>query len=125
MQVGLGSPYNAVADRALGITFWAKIGSGATPNVQVSFPDKDTDPTGGLCDPSSTGATGCYDHFNARLILNTTWTQQTLLFNQLVQDGWGNIAPAFDPTTLYSIQFNVAAGSTFDVWIDDLAFVTF
>ena len=105
-------------------SFWAKIGSGVTPNVQVSFPDKDTDPTGGLCDPSSTGATGCYDHYNERLFFSTTWTQETIYFTKLVQDGWGNLAPAFDPTTLYSIQFNVAAGSTFDISIDDLAFIT-
>jgi hypothetical protein len=123
MKVSLGSPYNATADKAIGITFWAKAGAGSTPNVHVTFPDKDTDPTYGLCDPSTTAANGCYDDFGARLALSSNWGQYTILFAQLTQDGWGRIASQFDPSTLYSIQFLVAAGATFDIWVDDIAFV--
>lgn len=123
MKVSLGSPYNATADKAIGITFWAKAGAGSTPNVHVTFPDKDTDPTYGLCDPSTTAANGCYDDFGARIALSSNWAQYTIFFAQLTQDGWGRIASQFDPSTLYSIQFLVAAGATFDVWVDDIAFV--
>ncbi len=124
VRVGLGAPYDAAGHGAIGIQFSAKVGSGSTGNVRVSFPDPDTDPRGGLCDPNSTGAKGCYDHFSQRVLLTPSWSQVTIRFSNLTQDGWGYIPPAFTPSAIYEIQFNVDQGSTFDVWVDNLEFIS-
>ncbi len=118
-SVGLGSPYDATA--YAGITFLARIGAGSTSVVRVAFPDKDTDPSGNRCSTVAGSATACFDHFGERITLSTTWTTVTIAFSDLTQDGFGNVVSQFDPSTLYSIQWNLDAGATFDVWIDNLA----
>ncbi|MGA7741288.1 MAG: hypothetical protein WBP56_15535 [Polyangia bacterium] len=117
---GLGSPYNASA--YTGIDFWAKIDAGTTSVLRVAFPDKDTDPDGGLCQTNVTGPTQCYDHYGARITLTTTWTKYTVPFSSLSQDGWGRPGLAFDPSTLYEVLFQIPVDARFGVWIDDVAF---
>ncbi len=89
---------------------------------RVSLPDKDTDLSGGLCSAAA-GATECYDHFGAYFSASSTWTQTTVLFSELTQQGWGNLAPTFDAKSIYDVQFGVDAGATFDLWIADLSFL--
>lgn len=120
--VGLGGPYNASAYR--GVSFWAKVGPNSTNLVRIAFPDKDTDPTGGLCNPTTGSANGCYDHYGKQLILQPTWTKVDVRFTDLVQQGFGNLASQFDPSTLFRIEWDIPAGATFDIWVDDIAFLT-
>ena len=121
--VGLGGAYNASAYK--GISFWAKVGATASPAVKVSFPDKDTDPAGGTCSTAAGApANGCYDHWGKHLNLPTTWTKITIRYTDLSQDLWGNLVSQFDPSTLFRIQWEIPAGATFDIWVDDISFLT-
>jgi hypothetical protein len=117
---GIGSPYNASA--YTGISFWAKIDGGTSSGLRVAFPDKDTQPDGGLCQPNGGGPTQCWDHYGKRIALTTTWTKYTVPFSSLSQDGWGRLGTAFDPSTLYEVQFEIPVDGKFGIWIDDVAF---
>ena len=119
---GLGSPYDAFAYD--GITFWAKIDAGTSQGLRVAFPDKDTQPDGGLCQTNVTGPTECFDHYGKRINLTTTWTKYTIDFTSLSQDGWGRQGTSFDRRTLYQVLFQIPVNGNFGIWIDDVAFTT-
>jgi endoglucanase len=108
-------PYDASAYK--GISFWAKVGEGAT-KVRLKVPDGDTDPDGKVC-------TECFNDFGEDLNLTTTWTKYTLSFAQLSQlQGWGSPHPSgIDPKKLYGVQWQVnTPGSNYDLWIDEVEF---
>ena len=117
---GIGGPYNA--SKYDGISFWAKIDSGTSSGLRVAFPDKDTQPDGGLCQPGVTGPTMCWDHYGMRITLTTTWTKYTVPFASLSQDGWGRKGASFDRSTIYEVQFQIPVNAKFGIWIDDVAF---
>ncbi len=102
-----------------GISFFAKKGSSTAGSaVRVKVPDRNTDPTGGVC-------TSCFNDFGSDLTLTTTWTKFTIPFSSMIQlAGWGAPRPAHvDPTGILSVQFQVTApGAAYDIWIDDLTF---
>ncbi|HLZ07397.1 MAG TPA: hypothetical protein VKT80_02335, partial [Chloroflexota bacterium] len=112
------TPYDASA--YTGIAFWAKAGSGSTTSLRVNVSDKDTDPAGGTCAP----ADKCNDHFGKDIALTANWAAYTMTFHELLQLGWGQSFAALDAAHLYAIQFQVGKGTTFDVWLDDVAFLT-
>jgi hypothetical protein len=118
--VGLGSPYDA--SKYTGISFWAKVDAGTTPQIRVNFPDKDTQPDGNICQANTTGTLACYDHYGYGLTLTTTWTKYTVPFSLIKQQGWGHAGTAFDPSSLYQILFSINVNATFGFWIDDIAF---
>jgi hypothetical protein len=114
------------ASRWNAITFWAKT-SGADAStfsaaVRVQFPDKDTDPDGQVC--TADGSLGCSDHFGKTILLTTDWQKYTIRFSSLQQAGFGAPAPSFDAAHLYGVEFQFPLGSTFDCWIDDIAFAS-
>jgi hypothetical protein len=118
---GLGSPYNA--SKYTGISFWAKVDPGTSTVVRVTFPDKDTQPDGGLCQTgSSAGTNGCWDHYGQRINLTTSWARYYVTFSGLTQDGWGRSGTGFDPSTIFQVRFQIPNGATFGIWIDDVAF---
>lgn len=109
-------PYDASKYR--GISFYAKKGPGSTSHVRIKFPDKNTDPDGGVC-----GA--CANDFGMRLSLSEEWQKFVVPFSALRQEsGWGNPRPrSVDAEALYALQFQVnEKGRPFDIWIDDIAF---
>jgi hypothetical protein len=118
---GLGSPYNA--SKYTGISFWAKVDSGTTSVLRVSFPDKDTFPDGGICQTNVTGPMQCFDHYGSRITLGTDWKKYTVTFSQVTQDGWGHLGTAFDPASLYEVLFEIPVNATFSIYIDDVAFI--
>jgi hypothetical protein len=119
----LGAPYNASAYK--GISFWAKVGPSSSPTVRVAFPDKDTDPAGGTCSTApGAPANGCFDHWGSQVPLSQSWTKVTVRFSNLTQAGWGNLVSQFDASTVFRIHWEIPAGATFDIWVDDLAFLT-
>ncbi len=120
--VGLGGPYNASA--YTGISFWAKVGPTSSNLVRIAFPDKDTDPAGGQCSTAPGAVNGCFDHWGKSLVFSQTWTKITLPFSELSQQAFGNLAPQFDPSTLFRIEWDIPVGAVFDIWVDDIAFLT-
>jgi hypothetical protein len=65
----------------------------------------------------------CYDTFGADLTqLDTTWRQYRIPFGGLTQRHFGLARPRLDSSSIYTIEFNPNPGSTFDLWVDDIAF---
>ena len=102
------------AGHTLGVTFWARAESAV--NVRFGVADVNTDPEGGVC-------SNCFDHFGIDIGLTTSWQQYTFTWGQLQQQGWGDQFGVIDPTQLYVMQFQVGPNVSFDVWLDDIAFV--
>jgi hypothetical protein len=107
-----------------GIVFWARTGEGTVSRFRVAFPDRDTVPQGGVCDPASTAiGEQCYDNWGINLMdIGNQWKQYRVKFSDLAQRGFGKAVPEFDPAHLNEIQFQLDAAALFDVWIDDIAF---
>ena len=112
------TPYDASA--YTGIVFWAKAGASSTTSLRVNVSDKNTDPAGGICAP----ADKCNDHFGKDINLTANWAMYTMKFDDLLQLGWGQSFAALDVAHLYAVQFQVGKATTFDVWLDDVAFLT-
>jgi hypothetical protein len=115
------APYDASGYS--GIAFQAKSNKGPV-SMMVKFPDKDTAPEGGVCDKGQPdGAKACYCDWSAPLSLTTEWQAFTISFSKLTQPTWGLQATAFDPTTLYRVQWQTDKNIDFDYCIDNLVFV--
>jgi hypothetical protein len=112
----LKSAYDASAYQA--ITFWAKAGAGSAVSVRINVSTKDTDPAGGVC-----ASAKCSDHFGRNLNLTTEWEKYTVRFSDLTQSGWGQAVAKFDASAVYAVQFQVGKGATFDIYVDDVAFL--
>jgi hypothetical protein len=109
--------YNASAYS--GVTFWAMGAAGGVARFNV--PDKDTDPSGGVC--SGTSTSQCNDHHGHTLTLTTTWQQFTFTWAELTQQGYGYVEANIDTAALVGMQFQVNSPTgTFDVWVTDVAF---
>lgn len=110
-----------------GVRFWARIGKANNKTVRFRLPDKDTDPSGATCDIAGANATvGCHNHFGKDLTeLTADWKLITITFAELTQlAGWGKQIPTgFDPKTVYSLDFFISSNATFDLWVDDIAFI--
>jgi hypothetical protein len=113
--------YNASA--YTGLMFYAHVGSGTgvATSVRLNVTLKTTTATtdGGSC------TTGCGDHFGRNIAgLTTSWQSITVTWSpqQLHQIGFGTPV-TWDASQIYGIDFQAAAGSTYDVWIDDIYFI--
>ncbi len=85
-----------------GITFWAK----GSPMIRFKVLVAATVAVaqGGTC------AANCGDSHGMNIGLNQSWTQYTVPFSSLMQEGWGTAA-VFNTSTVLSVQF--AVGPTF------------
>jgi hypothetical protein len=109
--------YDASAYSAL--TFWARIADGTTAKmIRVNLADISTEPLGGKCTPPK-----CDDHFGKWITFSPTWTKYTMTFAEMKQQGFGQPVAAFDPGKIYALQFQTKQSTTFEVWVDDIAFV--
>jgi len=98
-----------------GITFWARA---ETPTMLiVALPNADTDEAGKICSV-------CSHHYGRQQQLTTTWQRFTVPFAELSLEVGGVPAPkAFDSSGLVSVFFRFAQGASYDVQIDDVAFI--
>lgn len=103
-----------------GLTFKIRKGPESMARVRLKVPDVNTDPDGGQCQE-------CFNDFGVDITAKETWVQYFVPWSAMKQmAGWGNPQPpALDTKTVYGIQFQVQAqGQAFDIWVDDLAFVS-
>jgi hypothetical protein len=112
---GLATPSCYDASVYDGVRFWAK-GPG-----RILFTAKMTQVVavedGGTCREK------CYDVHRKSIDLTKRWTEYTVKWNELAQQGQGQPVP-FDPRSLHALGFFVYGEDTpFDFWIDDLSFV--
>jgi hypothetical protein len=110
-------PYDASA--YAGVTFWAR--ADTTLTLGVIFPDIDTDPG---TNPATKLCTTCDHHYNKGVQVTPSWQRFTVNFADLVLEAGTIPAPTmFKPDGLVSVQFRFAASQTYDVYVDDLAFI--
>jgi hypothetical protein len=76
------------------------------------------DTEGGACD---TSIPGCRDYHGQAFALRDDWTEYTMAFADMTQEGWGRPI-AFDAGTVVGVDFVVATELDFELAVDDLAF---
>jgi hypothetical protein len=123
-------PYDLSAYQ--GLVFWGM--STKSNRVKIMINNADTDVNGGRCGKDDSAAEQCWDAFSKYVTLGDTWNRYEVKFGDLFQEGWGHQAASgkFDPTTVYSIAFQVngpqsasAPAIDADFWIDDVYFEQF
>lgn len=108
--------YDATAYK--GISFWAKVGPGSTPNVRLKVPDITTDPEGKICKE-------CFNDYGYDLVLSTEWKQFFIPYIAMKQlKGWGSPrGSGIDSSQIYGLQWQVnEKGAPYDVWVDEIQF---
>jgi hypothetical protein len=99
-----------------GITFWMK----SNVPVSVEFPTSETVPInlGGECVDGAT-LEGCNQHFEFQITAPAEgWFEYQVPFNALSRGG----SAVWNPRHLHGVSFRVPQDTTFEVWIDDVAF---
>lgn len=106
------------ASKYAGIVFKAKAGPNSTKKVRFKIGDVNTHQDMGVC-------TNCWNHFGKDIELTEDWKQYTVLFSEVRQaPGWGDPRPpSLTPAELYSFDFSIDKSATFEIWVDDVAFV--
>jgi hypothetical protein len=106
-----------------GVTFWARIGDTSSNQVRLAISDKYSRPEGGICVLNGAVDVACYDTHGVDLSqLDTTWRQYRIPFGGLTQRGFGLKRDHLDPSTIYTVEFQLTPTSVFDFWLDDIAF---
>jgi endoglucanase len=108
------------ASRYVGISFKAKVGEGSTRRIRFKIGDVNTHKDGKVC------TTACWNHFGKELTFTPQWREYMVLFSEASQEpGWGDPRPsAVTPGKLVSIDWSIGTGQSFDLWVDDLSFLT-
>ena len=99
-----------------GISFWAGFDAknGAPFSVRVGLVTMDTAWNGGIC------GTYCMDFHGSYVIPGTTWQRFELRFDDLRQQGWGDVQAPLRRDQL--VGFVVWPNQKSDLWIDDVRF---
>ena len=99
-----------------GVTFWARAAS--STSFTVSLPDVDTDQAGGNC-------TSCAHHYYKAFTATTDWQRFTLKFSELSLEAGGapTPVPAFKASGMFSVLFRFNPGLSYEMLIDDIAFI--
>lgn len=124
-----------------GVAFYARaVPEAGTSTISVKLHEYNTDPRGGQCNQTVGTDDECYNAFGKRVLLDAEFRRYTVLFEELAQEPrWGKRVPEPDLGRVYSLVFqiftpggtcdppSVCPGAlpelTFDVWVDDVAFV--
>jgi hypothetical protein len=117
--------------RFKGIQFWAYNGLSVPSTIQVQIPDKESQPSGGICGtPDGSTAEACYQHVFVDLLVSPGWTFHRLPFAFFeATPGYGYPQPlGGDMTTAQGVHFQVnqpnpgAGPVPFDVCVAEIAF---
>jgi hypothetical protein len=108
-------PYD-ISERA-GIAFRARGNVGI--DVVVATPAVLEVANGGECAPGASVL--CNDFHGQPVALAAEWREYQVPLASLRQEGWGQAA-RFDPSRAMAIEFEIDAGLTFDICVDDLRF---
>ncbi len=111
------NPYDG--SRYAGIAFKAKVGPNSTTHVRFKIGDINTHKDAKVCSAS------CWNHFGEDLTLTTEWKEYKVLFADATQEaGWGDPRPpTVTPGKLYSLDWSIGPGQTYDLWVDDIYFL--
>jgi hypothetical protein len=101
-----------------GVSFKAKVGGSSTKNIRFNVADVNTHPDGGVCKT-------CWNHFGKDMAFTNEWQEYVVSFAELQQQpGWGDRFAAITPSKLIALNWAVGPGRAFDLWIDDVQFVS-
>lgn len=124
---GLGAELDASGNRTCtlnlaayhGVQFWTK-GTPATAQIRFQLTQSNLQQIqfGGTCNPATLT---CSDFYDVSFNPTPDWSQHTVLFSDMKQEGWGSKAP-FDVTQIQGIRFQITAPS-FEFWVDDISLV--
>ncbi|HYQ45956.1 MAG TPA: hypothetical protein VER11_28495 [Polyangiaceae bacterium] len=119
---GSGDKLSYDASAFNSVTFWgrATLTGTDTLNVTVALPTADTD---GLVKNKT--CTTCDHHYFKNVTFTSTWQRFVVRFDDLSLEPGGKPepVPAFNAGVLSSVQMRVVPGLTYELYIDDLAFV--
>ena len=103
------------ASKYAGIGFKARIKDGTSRQVRVNIGDINTHQDGKICRT-------CWNHFGKTLSLTPEWKEYRILFTETRQeDFWGDPRPpVITPSKLYTVEFKIGTGQSFDIFVDDL-----
>jgi hypothetical protein len=106
------------ASKYVGVSFRAKVGANSTRQIRFAIGDVNTHPNAGVCKV-------CWNHFGKDVTVTNQWKEFRVLFSELQQPaGWGDPRPAsLTPSKLVSMDWSIAGGQTYDLWIDDIQFL--
>jgi hypothetical protein len=124
-----GMPMSCVYDASVysGIKFRARgVQVRVSLEMDLDVPASNTYGAPGACTRPDPAA--CYDRHTAVVPLTSSWGAYTLYWEDLAQVGYTDWHPAFDPTRLLGIYFEVVAASggsipAYQIDIDDVEFV--
>jgi hypothetical protein len=106
------------ASSAGGITFWMK--NSVPVSVEFLIPETVLTTNGGDCVSGGTDP-NCDSEFSFQITVpSTAWVQYYVPFAALAQSAGGTVT--FSAQQLLGVQFLVAPGAAFDVWVDDVSF---
>jgi hypothetical protein len=57
-------------------------------------------------------------------MLKSEWQEYFIPFDTLEQTGWGLDVGQFDPSLIFTLQFQVDLSTDFDLWVDDVSYYT-
>jgi hypothetical protein len=111
--------YDAAGRGFLGIRFKARVGddAGASNVLTLRVPDLNTDPSAKRCST-------CYDDYQKSLRLSRDWKEYRVLWSELTRGGFGVPSAALATNELVAVQFRFNPGESFDLYLDDVAFIT-
>jgi hypothetical protein len=108
-----------------GVSFWAKATSTDTVLFKVEIPEQgnvNDNPNEGDCTPDEASNVFCYDHPHAALNLTEEWTQYSIPFSSLTQNGTPNPWTGVIVALQWAFEGSLTTGSQHDVWLDEIAF---
>ncbi len=110
---------NGAAAGSVGVSFRVR----ASSNVRFSVTSPGVVPVeqGGSCVAS--GSLACWDVHGLSLAVTTGWQTVTISWAQLQQSGTG-VAATFSPDQISSLNWQPEGVGAFNVWIDDVVFLT-
>jgi hypothetical protein len=100
------------ASRYTGVRFWARSGDGLEHEARLALPSRET----------TTFCLTCGDHFGSDFPYSGQWREVHLPFEDMQQDGWGQVRPALKPAELLAVQLLFVDGLAFDLVVDDIGF---
>lgn len=114
--VSQGGLYDA--SRYAGISFRARSGPGGATTVRLKIGDVNTHQSAHVCK-------SCWNHFGVDVTLTPEWKSYKVMFTELRQEPyWGDPRPvAVTPSKLVSVDWSIAPGQTYDVWVDEIRFL--
>src|SRR5262249_40896384 len=74
--------------------------------------------SGGTCPADAS----CYDSHGYNFTATDDWVRMQLSFESMKQAGWGTPVGPFDPTQLFTVEFQFTAGGAYEIWLDDVGF---